>query len=77
MMRPTLVIVAENDRVVDPKFGKEIYQTLKTPKKWLWNVPKTGHLEVYHDPKKPYRDNFIKLLESLDNTTQELSKSLD
>ncbi|MFP5385951.1 MAG: alpha/beta hydrolase [Bacteriovoracia bacterium] len=77
LTRPTLVIVAENDKVVDPKFGKEIYQTLTTPKKWFWNIPKTGHLEVYHDPKKPYRDDFIKLLESLDHTSQELSKSLD
>lgn len=76
LQRPTLVIVAENDTVVAPKFGKEIYKTLRTKKKWLWKVPKTGHLEVYHDPKRPFRDKFIQLVDSLDENSQTNSTNL-
>ena len=63
--RPTLVIVAENDKIVNQRFGKEIYETLTTPQKWLWEVPKGEHISVFRDPKEPYRQQFIELLENL------------
>jgi fermentation-respiration switch protein FrsA (DUF1100 family) len=65
MDRPTLVIVAEKDRVVDQKFGREIFETLKTPHKWFWKVSDGEHITTFHDPESPLRDKFIKLLESL------------
>lgn len=63
--RPTLVVVAQKDKIVDPKFGKQLYKTLKTPKKWLWKIPNGEHIMTFHDPKAPYRDRFIELLDNL------------
>ena len=65
IQRPTLVIVGERDKVVPSKFGKKIYKTLTTPKKWIWKIEKGEHITTFHDPKGPYRDRFIELLESL------------
>lgn len=70
LKRPTLVIVAKEDKVVPPKLGKELYKTLKTPEKWLWKVPKVRHLEIYHSPKSPYRDKLIELIDSLKQNSQ-------
>lgn len=66
IQRPILVIVGSKDDVVDERFGKKIFKTLKTDKKWLWKIPHGGHINVFHDPKSPYRDQFISLLESLE-----------
>lgn len=63
--RPTLVIVPQKDSVIDQKFGKKIYKTLGSQKKWIWKLPNTMHISTFHDPKEPYRDRFIKLLEDL------------
>lgn len=65
LQRPTLVIVAEKDDVVPPRFGKQLYKSLTTTKKWLWKIPNGEHISTFHDPKGPYRDQFIELLESL------------
>lgn len=63
--RPTLVIVGKKDQIIDPKFGKEIYKTLSTSKKWLWEIPEGGHMDVFNNPAGPHRDQFIRLIESL------------
>jgi uncharacterized protein len=65
LARPTLVIVGESDKVVNKKFGHEIFDSLITPQKWLWKIPKGEHISTFHDPKARYRDDFIKLLEEL------------
>lgn len=65
LQQPTLVIVAEKDKIVPAKFGKKLYKTLSTSKKWLWKIPNGEHISTFHDPKAPYRDQFIQLLESL------------
>lgn len=62
--RPTLVIVSKNDKVIDQKFGKELYKTLTTPQKWLWKVG-GSHITTFHDPKGPTRDKLIELLKTL------------
>ena len=62
---PVLVIVALKDSVVPPKFGKQIYKTLTTEKKWIWKIKNGDHMMTFHDPKSPYRDQFISLLETL------------
>lgn len=63
--RPTLVIVPQKDKVVDKRFGTKLYDTLTTSKKWLWKISDGEHISTFHDPKKPIRDEFIQLLESL------------
>lgn len=63
--RPTLVIVGQKDPVIDQKFGKEIFKTLPQGRKWLWKIPKGQHIDVFHDPKAPYRKLFLDLLDSL------------
>lgn len=65
MDRPTLVIVGGKDRVVDQKFGRKIFKTLRTTHKWLWKNPEGEHITTFHDPKSPLRDKFIQLLDSL------------
>ncbi len=65
--RPTLVIVAQKDAVINQKFGKEIYKTLGTTQKWLWKIPEGKHIMTFHDPKSPLRTKFIELLDSLPN----------
>lgn len=62
--RPTLVIVSKNDKVINQKFGREIYKTLRTSKKWLWKLD-GEHITTFHDPKSPQREEFISLLDSL------------
>lgn len=62
--QPTLVIVAEKDEVVHQKFGKKLYKTLTTSKKWLWKIPNGEHMSTF-DHKKPYRKKFMELLDSL------------
>lgn len=74
--RPTLVIVPLKDIVVDPRFGKEIYETLTTTKKWLWKIPDGEHISTFHDPKGPIRDKFIQLLETLDKDDKSAQDNL-
>lgn len=65
MDRPTLVIVGEEDKVVDQKFGRKIFKTLQTPHKWFWKIPDGEHISTFRDSKSPLRDKFISLLDSL------------
>ena len=66
--RPVLVIVAEKDNVVPPKLSRELYQTLETEQKWLWEIPNGTHITTFHDPKGPNRDRFVELVESLNKS---------
>jgi fermentation-respiration switch protein FrsA (DUF1100 family) len=61
--RPTLVIVGEQDAIVPPKFGKEIYKGVASKKKWLWKVPNGAHTDVYHHGKGEFRQKFVDFLE--------------
>ncbi len=63
--KPTLVIVGMNDRVVPPKFGKDIFKGIKTKVKWLWKLPDGGHIDAYHQAEGKYRQQFLNLLDSI------------
>jgi uncharacterized protein len=64
--KPTLVIVGMNDKVVPAKFGKGIYQGVKTDQKWLWKVEQGSHIDVYHHPDGAiYRKRFIAFLDDI------------
>lgn len=63
--RPVLVIAGENDEIVPPKFGKEIYKGLATDQKWWWLLEKGRHIEIFHNHLEVYRAKFLALLESL------------
>lgn len=62
---PTLVIVGEKDRVVPAKFGKKIYENISPAKKWLWDVPDSQHIDVFHHGKNEYRQKFLQFLDEL------------
>lgn len=64
LKQPTLVIVAEKDKIVDPKFGKKLYKTLTTSQKWIWKIPDGEHMSTFHH-KYPFRTQFMELLDSL------------
>jgi fermentation-respiration switch protein FrsA (DUF1100 family) len=61
--RPTLVIVGKKDTIVPPKFGKMIYQGIKTPKKWLWKLPEGQHIDAYHHAQGLYRQQFLEFID--------------
>lgn len=60
---PTLVIVGQSDETIPPKFGKEIYKNIPAEKKWLWKIPKGGHIDVFHRDNGVYRKKFLELLD--------------
>lgn len=61
---PTLVIHGTKDNVVPYKFGKEIFDKLKTNKKWFWTIQDGIHIDVFYSHKKKYQYEFLKFLES-------------
>lgn len=64
--KPTLVIVGKRDQVVPAKFGKAIFKGIKAQKKWLWKLPEGDHIDAYHHANGKYRQEFVDLLESID-----------
>lgn len=64
---PLLVIHGEKDPVVPFKFGKEIYDKYQG-KKWLWPIKSNGHTDVFWRKEVDYREKFIALLDSIENS---------
>jgi len=44
---PTLVIHGTSDQVISYQFGKELYQSLETKKKWMITIPHGHHIDAY------------------------------
>jgi len=63
--QPTLVIVGDGDEVIPEKFGKQIYQNISAPKKWLWEIPGGGHIGVFHHNAVSFRKDFLRLLDKM------------
>lgn len=63
--RPALVIVGDGDKVIPAKFGKQIYQELPADQKWLWDIPDSGHISVFHHQAVAYRRDFLLLLDKI------------
>lgn len=62
---PTLVIVGEKDQIVPAKFGKKIFENINPTKKWIWDLPDGGHIDVFHHAKNEYRHKFLQFLDEL------------
>jgi fermentation-respiration switch protein FrsA (DUF1100 family) len=62
---PLLTIVGRNDEVVPPKFGKIIHKGVNSSMKWLWELPKGRHIDVFHHEQGIYRQKFLDLVDSL------------
>ena len=59
---PLVVIHGEEDSVVEPEFGKKIFELGKEPKEF-WSIPKGRHTDSFWKHKGVYR---VKLLEALE-----------
>ena len=44
---PMLVIIGLDDKHVNPKFGKEIFNESRSKKKWLWKIEDWAHVDVF------------------------------
>jgi uncharacterized protein len=62
---PVLVVVGQKDFVIPEKFGKKIFKSLRTDKKWLWKLPLGSHIDAYHHEKGKHRRRLIRLLDQL------------
>lgn len=62
---PTLVINGERDRIIPAKLGRATYEKLATDRKWLWELPEVGHIDVFHVAAGRYRANFLELLDQI------------
>jgi fermentation-respiration switch protein FrsA (DUF1100 family) len=62
---PTLVIVGKKDAIIPAKFGKETHKKLKTVRKWLWELPEGGHIDVFHHANGVHRKRFLDLLDEI------------
>ncbi len=62
---PTLVVVNAQDSITPPKFGRRIYDSISSPRKWFWRT-RGGHIGVFHhEGGQKWRRKFIALLGSL------------
>lgn len=57
-----LVIHGSEDRTIEPRLGRELFDSLPDPKRWIL-TPGGGHISAFwiHDPRGlyPYRDAFL------------------
>ncbi len=60
---PTLVIHGEKDHVIPFHYGREVYESLKTPKKWFWEVKEGTHISTLGSGKGGYEEKLVKLIE--------------
>jgi uncharacterized protein len=63
--RPLLVIVGQQDKVVPPQFGQQIYQQAVSQQKWYWEIPEGGHIDIFHRANLAYRQKFMSFLQKL------------
>lgn len=59
---PLLVTTCEEDQVVNPKFGNEIYELALNPK-WIWKNEKCGHIQSFRTMIS--QEKLINLIDSL------------
>ena len=62
---PTLVIHGKKDHVIPFSYGKEIYDSLSTPKKWFWAIEEGRHISTLGSGKGGYDEKLIKLIDRL------------
>lgn len=60
-----LVIHGDKDQIVDKKFGKKIFNKLKSNRKSLWVVEQGRHIDIFNSHQGKYRDMFVDFLESI------------
>lgn len=63
---PKLVIVCEEDQIVEPFWGSEIYEQISGPKE-IWKVPKANHIQTYWVDNKSYRPKLLEFLKKTEN----------
>ena len=61
---PTLVVHGEADKIVPPKFGREIFEELNIPGKNLWLISGFAHTAAF-TPNSPYRQKLLDYLENI------------
>lgn len=62
---PVLVVHGLRDTIVEPEFGREIYERLSTEQKWFWEVKAGAHIDVYFVEDRRYRKKLIELIEGI------------
>lgn len=60
-----LVIHGDQDQVVEPHFGREIFERLQTPSKDFWSVTGGGHIDAYFLPQEDYQQKLLDYLKAL------------
>lgn len=65
IQQPTLVIVGERDHIIPSIHGKRLFSAIPASRKWIWKLPHGGHIDVFHGANESYRQDFLKLVESL------------
>ena len=61
---PLLVIHGQNDKVINPKFGEQIFQKATQPKQ-IWRIPDGTHGDTFWRHDKKYRRLMIDYLEKI------------
>ncbi len=62
---PTLVITSKQDKVIPRKFGKDLYQHLRSSKKWHWELESAQHIEIFHNDQMKWRGKFLTFLDEI------------
>jgi len=60
---PVLVVHGNSDPVIDYKFGRQVYELLKSPKEWL-EIPRGQHLDAWFIELGQYRSNLLRFLDT-------------
>ncbi len=62
---PTLVIHGKKDEVIPFSYGKQVYDSLSTSKKWFWEIEEGKHISTLGSGKGGYEEKLVKLIEEI------------